>query len=47
MSFTREVMKQYASSFNREINGRAVSSTDIKYFAKLRPGEPLVGMIGM
>jgi hypothetical protein len=33
--YTREVMKSYAASFNREINGRLVSVDDIKYFAKI------------
>ena len=33
--YTREIMKDYAASFNREINGRPVSVNDIKYFAKI------------
>lgn len=33
--YTRELMKDYASCFNREINGRVVSVNDIKYFAKI------------
>lgn len=33
--YTREVMKEYAGSFNREINGRPVNADDIKYFAKI------------
>jgi hypothetical protein len=33
--YTRELMKDYASSFNREINGRPVTINDIKYFAKI------------
>ncbi len=33
--YTREVMKAYASSFNREINGRPVTIDDIKYYAKI------------
>ena len=33
--YTRELMKEYASSFNREINGRPVSVDDIKYYAKI------------
>ncbi len=33
--YTRELMKNYASSFNREINGRTVTVDDIKYFAKI------------
>ena len=33
--YTRELMKDYANSFNREINGRKVTVDDIKYFAKI------------
>lgn len=33
--YTRELMKDYAASFNREINGRKVTVDDIKYFAKI------------
>lgn len=33
--YTREVMKEYAAAFNREINGRSISVDDIKYFAKI------------
>ena len=33
--YTRELMKDYVESFNREINGRPVSVDDIKYFAKI------------
>ncbi|MBK5193926.1 MAG: mobilization protein [Flavobacteriaceae bacterium] len=33
--YTRELMKDYASCFNREINGRPVTVNDIKYFAKI------------
>lgn len=33
--YTRELMKEYAKSFNREINGRAVTVDDIKYYAKI------------
>lgn len=33
--YTRELMKDYVASFNREINGRPVSVDDIKYFAKI------------
>lgn len=33
--YTRELMKDYVSSFNREINGRPISIDDIKYFAKI------------
>ncbi len=33
--YTRAIMKDYASSFNREINGQAVTVDDIKYYAKI------------
>ena len=33
--YTRELMKDYVSSFNREINGRPIAINDIKYFAKI------------
>ncbi|MEM1336738.1 MAG: MobB family relaxase [Bacteroidota bacterium] len=33
--YTRELMKDYATSFNREINGRPINVDDIKYFAKI------------
>ncbi|MBC8769679.1 mobilization protein [Arenibacter sp. BSSL-BM3] len=33
--YTRDLMKDYAAAFNREINGRAVTIDDIKYFAKI------------
>lgn len=33
--YTRELMKDYAASFNREINGKKVTVEDIKYFAKI------------
>lgn len=33
--YTRELMKDYVTSFNREINGRPVSIDDIKYYAKI------------
>ncbi|WP_026809936.1 MobB family relaxase [Arenibacter latericius] len=33
--YTRELMKDYVASFNRKINGRAVSIDDIKYYAKI------------
>lgn len=35
MRYTRELMKDYVASFNREINGRPVRLEDIKYFAKI------------
>ncbi len=33
--YTRELMKDYVASFNREINGRPIKVDDIKYFAKI------------
>lgn len=33
--YTRELMKEFAKSFNREIDGRAVTVDDIKYYAKI------------
>src|SRR5690606_26141127 len=33
--YTRSIMNDYARSFNREINGKAVTIDDIKYFAKI------------
>ena len=33
--YTREVMKDYAKAFNREIDGRPVTVDDIKYYAKI------------
>lgn len=33
--YTREVMKDYIASFNREIQGRAININDIKYYAKI------------
>ena len=34
-AYTREVMKDYVASFNREINGRPINMDDIKYYAKI------------
>lgn len=34
-SYTRELMKDYVTSFNREINGRPITLDDIKYYAKI------------
>jgi len=34
-AYTREVMKDYVASFNREINGRPITIDDIKYYAKI------------
>ncbi|WP_339654527.1 MobB family relaxase [uncultured Salegentibacter sp.] len=33
--YTRELMKDYVRSFNREINGRPVNIDDLKYYAKI------------
>ena len=33
--YTRAIMKEYATAFNREINGRPINVNDIKYFAKI------------
>ena len=33
--YTREIMKDYAAAFNREINGRPITVDDIKYYAKI------------
>jgi hypothetical protein len=33
--YTRAIMKDYASSFNREITGKPITVDDIKYFAKI------------
>ncbi|WP_300439051.1 MobB family relaxase [Christiangramia sp.] len=34
-AYIRETMKDYAACFNREINGRPVQVSDIKYYAKI------------
>jgi len=34
-AYTRAVMQDYVASFNREINGRAITVDDIKYYAKI------------
>ncbi|MCP9201296.1 DUF5712 family protein [Gramella sp. GC03-9] len=34
-SYTREVMKDYAASFNRNFNGKPIQVSDIKYYAKI------------
>lgn len=34
-TYTRTIMKDYATSFNREINGKPITVDDIKYFAKI------------
>lgn len=33
--YTRAIMSDYATSFNREINGKPITVDDIKYFAKI------------
>ncbi|MBU2998105.1 mobilization protein [Cellulophaga baltica] len=33
--YTRELMKDYVASFNREINGKPICINDIKYYAKI------------
>ena len=33
--YTREVMKDYAKAFNREIDGRPITVDNIKYYAKI------------
>ena len=33
--YTRAIMNDYATSFNREINGKPITVNDIKYFAKI------------
>lgn len=34
-SYTREIMKDYAKAFNREIDGKPITVSDIKYYAKI------------
>ncbi len=34
-AYTRELMKDYVKSFNREINGKPITIDDIKYYAKI------------
>lgn len=34
-AYTEELMQQYVKSFNREIQGRKINISDIKYFAKI------------
>ena len=34
-TYTRAIMNDYATSFNREINGKPITVDDIKYFAKI------------
>ncbi len=41
--YTRELMKDYVASFNREINGRPISINDIKYYAKIEHSRSFKG----
>lgn len=41
--YTREIMKDYVKSFNREINGRPVTVDDIKYYAKIEHQRTFTG----
>lgn len=41
--YTRAIMQDYASSFNREINGKPITVDDIKYFAKIEHQRPFKG----
>ena len=34
-TYTRELMKDYVRSFNREINGKPITINDLKYYAKV------------
>ncbi len=34
-AYTRELMKDYVKSFNREVNGKPITIDDIKYYAKI------------
>ena len=34
-TYTKDIMKDYVTSFNREINGRPITIDDIKYYAKI------------
>ncbi|MCK0158896.1 DUF5712 family protein [Cellulophaga sp. F20128] len=42
--YTRELMKDYVASFNREINGRSITIDDIKYYAKIEHQRTFKGM---
>lgn len=41
--YTRELMKDYVKCFNREINGRAITVDDIKYYAKIEHSRTFKG----
>jgi len=43
--YTRELMKDYLQSFNREINGRPVTIDDIKYYAKIEHQRTFKGLV--
>lgn len=34
-TYTKAIMKKYATSFNRQINGKPITVDDLKYFAKI------------
>ena len=34
--YTRELMRNYVISFNRDINGRQFTGNDLKYYAKIK-----------
>lgn len=42
--YTREIMKDYVTSFNRELQGRPVQLSDIKYYAKIEHQRYYKGM---
>jgi len=43
-TYTRELMKDYVASFNRDINGRPINIDDIKYYAKIEHQRTFKGM---
>src|SRR5690554_342558 len=44
-NYTRELMKDYAASFNREINGSPITIDDIKYYAKIEHQRTFKGTV--
>ena len=42
-AYTRELMKEYAKSFHREIDGRPVTVKDLKYYAKIEHSRTFKG----
>ncbi len=42
-AYTRELMKEYADSFHREIDGRPVNANDLKYYAKIEHSRTFKG----